>query len=178
MGLHMARKPSAARSNRAARRSSDSPPASEAGFTWRGRTPREAANAELHTALVKLLNRISGEFAGVMKPVDLSESQYNVLRILRGAGPQGATCGEVIGRMFRRDPDVTRLLDRLERRALIERRRDTQDRRVVRTRITDAGLALLASLDEPVDAMHHRHLGHLSDRQLGELRKLVESLKP
>lgn len=148
------------------------------GFSWRGRTPREAANAELHTALVQLLNRVSAEFAGVMRPVDLSEAQYNVLRILRGAGPQGATCGEVIGRMYRRDPDVTRLLDRLERRALIERRRDVDDRRVVRTRISEAGLALLATLDEPVDAMHDRHLGRLNDRQLANLRRLVESLKP
>ncbi len=146
-------------------------------FSSPKRTPRAAANAEVHIALLRVVNQVADQFAAVMKPVDLSASQFNVLRILRGSGPEGATCGQVIERMIQRDPDVTRLLDRLERRGLIERGRDGRDRRVVRTRITRSGLELLASLDEPVDALHHRHLGHLSDRQLADLRKLVESLK-
>ena len=146
------------------------------GFVPPVRTPRAAANAEAHIALLKLANRLAHEFSAVMKPVDLSLSQYNVLRILRGAGPAGATCGQVIERMIQRDPDVTRLLDRLERRGLIARTRVARDRRIVRTHITEAGLGLLASLDQPVDDLHHRHLGHLSDRRLAELRTLTESL--
>jgi DNA-binding MarR family transcriptional regulator len=147
-------------------------------FAGHVRTPREAANAEAHIALLKVASHMANEFSAVMKPVDLSLSQYNVLRILRGAGPEGATCGEVIERMIQRDPDVTRLLDRLERRGLIERSRDTRDRRIVRTCITEAGLSLLAALDRPVDDLHHRHLGRLSDRRLAELRELTEVLKP
>ena len=140
------------------------------------RTPRQAANAEVHIAIVKASARLMDEFSAIVKPVDLSLSQYNVLRILRGAGPEGATCGEVIERLIQRDPDVTRLLDRLEKRGLIERGRDAEDRRVVRTRITQAGLDLVASLDDTVNDLHHRLVGHLSDKQLADLRRLIEEI--
>jgi len=152
-------------------------PAPASAFTGEKRTPRQAANAEVHIAMFKALTQLMDEFAAVLKPADLSSSQFNVLRILRGAGPEGATCGQVIDRMIQRDPDVTRLMNRLERRGLILRGRDAQDRRVVRTRISAAGLDLLAALDAPVDALHDQHLGHLSDRQLSDLRKLIEGLK-
>lgn len=150
------------------------PPAS--AFETGRRTPRQAANAEIHIALVKAATRLMDEFSAIVKPVDLSLSQYNVLRILRGAGPEGATCGQVVGRLIQRDPDVTRLLDRLERRGLIRRDRDSADRRIVRSHITLAGLEVLASLDDPVNELHARHVGHLSDRQLGDLRKLIEEI--
>lgn len=150
------------------------PPAS--AFAVGRRTPRQAANAELHITLVKAATRLMDEFSAVVKPVDLSLAQYNVLRILRGAGPQGATCGEVLGRLIQRDPDVTRLMDRLERRGLLQRWRDPDDRRIVRTHITAAGLDLLASLDDPVNDLHARHVGHLSERQLADLRKLIEEI--
>jgi len=146
------------------------------GFAAGRRTPRQVANAELHIALVKAAARLLDEFTAVVKPVDLSLAQYNVLRILRGAGPEGATCGHVIDRLIQRDPDVTRLIDRLERRGLVERTRDKDDRRVVRGRITDKGLEILASLDAPIDGLHARHVGHLTDRQLGDLRKLIEEI--
>lgn len=148
------------------------PSAFEAGK----RSPRQAANSELHIAIVKAATRLMNEFSALLKPADLSLSQYNVLRILRGAGPEGATCGQVIERLIQRDPDVTRLIDRLERRGLTDRSRDPKDRRVVRTRITEAGLELLASLDDVINDMHHRHVGHLSDRKLGDLRKLIEEV--
>jgi DNA-binding MarR family transcriptional regulator len=138
------------------------------------RTPRQVANAELQIAVLRASNRLMEEFTSLLKPLDLSPAQYNVLRILRGAGPEGATCGEVIERLIQRDPDVTRLLDRLERRGLIDRGRDARDRRIVRTRITPRGLDMLASLDEPVDELHARRVGHLSDRQMADLRKLLE----
>lgn len=146
------------------------------GFAAGKRTPRQAANAEMHIALVKAAARLLDEFAAVVKPVDLSLAQFNVLRILRGAGPEGATCGDVIERLIQRDPDVTRLIDRLERRGLVERVRDTRDRRVVRGRITDKGLEILASLDEPINDLHARHVGHMTDRQIGDLRKLIEEI--
>jgi DNA-binding MarR family transcriptional regulator len=140
------------------------------------RTPRQAANAEVHIAIVKAATRLMDEFAAIVKPVDLSPSQYNVLRILRGTGPQGATCGEVVNRLIQRDPDVTRLLDRLEKRGLIERGRDPEDRRVVRTRITQPGLDLLASLDDAVNALHERLVGNLNEKQVADLRRLMEEI--
>src|SRR5512134_2852566 len=88
------------------------------------RTPRQVANAELHIAVVKAANRLLDQFSAALKPAGLSVQQYNVLRILRGVGPEGATCGYVVERLIQRDPDVTRLLDRLDRRGLIERGRD------------------------------------------------------
>src|SRR5258707_14380779 len=96
----------------------------------------------------------------VLKAEDLSSTQYNVLRILRGS-PDGLPCGEIASRMITRDPDITRLLDRLEKRALISRCRETKDRRMVIARITPAGLKLLAWLGEPVDEGHPKQLGHL-----------------
>jgi DNA-binding MarR family transcriptional regulator len=151
-------------------------PIAPSAFRTGKRSPRQAANSELHIAIVKAATRLMDEFSAIVKPVDLSLSQYNVLRILRGAGPEGATCGQVVERLIQRDPDVTRLLDRLERRGLIERNRDSNDRRIVRTCITEAGLELLASLDDAVNLMHARHLGHLSDQQLGDLRRLIEEV--
>jgi DNA-binding MarR family transcriptional regulator len=108
----------------------------------------------------------------------ISPTQYNVLRILRGAGEAGLACGEIADRMITRDPDMTRLLDRLEKRQFIERRRDTEDRRVVKTRITAAGITLLAGLDEPVRRMHERQLAGLDDRQLKTLNTLLDSARP
>ena len=109
-----------------------------------------------------------------LKPYDLSGSQYNVLRILRGAGEAGLACREVGDRMISRDPDITRLLDRLESRGLIARAREAKDRRVVKTRITAAGLALLAEIDAPIQEIHRRQLGRMSKAQLMKLMELLE----
>ena len=85
---------------------------------------------------------LSRRLAHVLKTEELSSNQYNVLRILRGA-PEGLPCGEIGSRMITRDPDITRLLDRLEKRGLISRCRETKDRRMVLTRISAEGLKLL-----------------------------------
>jgi DNA-binding MarR family transcriptional regulator len=89
-------------------------------------------------------------FERVFKERDLTATQYNVLRILRGAGEAGLCCRDVADRMITREPDITRLLDRLENRGLLRRERQAKDRRVISVFITDAGLAMLATLDEPV----------------------------
>src|SRR5262249_52733221 len=99
----------------------------------------------------------------------------NVLRILRGA-PEGLACGEIASRMITRDPDVTRLLDRLEKRGLISRWRETKDRRTVMARITPEGLALLSRLDEPVQAAHRKQLGHRGKAPLRTLANLLSLL--
>jgi DNA-binding MarR family transcriptional regulator len=110
----------------------------------------------------------------LLKTVKLSFAQYNVLRILRGAEPDGLTCGAIAERMVNRDPDITRLLDRLEARRLVGRSRDQNDRRVIVTRITATGLKLLAQLDEPVDQVHRKQLAHMSRTQLETLAELLE----
>ena len=124
-------------------------------------------------ALVTTAERFEREVVELLKAASLSPSQYNILRILRGAGDAGLTCGQVGGRLVRHDPDVTRLMDRLVRRGLVERSREEQDRRIVRSRITAAGLDLLATLDRPVDALHERQFGHMSERRLGALKTLL-----
>lgn len=122
--------------------------------------------------LLRTTDMLSRGLVQVLKIEDVSSTQYNVLRILRGA-PQGLPCGEIASRMITRDPDVTRLLDRLEKRELISRCRETEDRRTVRARIAPEGLKLLARLDEPVLAAHRKQLGHLGRQRLKALADLL-----
>jgi DNA-binding MarR family transcriptional regulator len=110
----------------------------------------------------------------LLKGVELSFPQYNVLRILRGAGATGLACGDIAERMIDRDPDITRLLDRLEARGLVSRERDERDRRVVIAQLTPAGASLLRTLDAPVARVHRDQLGHMSRAQLTTLAELLE----
>jgi DNA-binding MarR family transcriptional regulator len=122
--------------------------------------------------LLRTSDVLSRRIDYVLKDADLSSNQYNVLRILRGA-PEGLACGEIGSRMITRDPDITRLLDRLEKRALISRCRESKDRRMVLTRISPAGLKLLAELDEPVQQAHRGQLGHMGRERLKALSELL-----
>ncbi len=112
-----------------------------------------------------------------LKTYDLTPTQYNVLRILRGAGHEGLICREIGERMVARDPDVTKMLDRLEARNLISRERDHKDRRVIITRVTDEGLKLLKELDRPVVENTRELLGHLGTRRLETLNELLEEAR-
>ena len=118
-------------------------------------------------------SRLMEDVARLLKPAGLRPTQYNVLRILRGS-PDGLPCGEIGNRMITRDPDITRLLDRLEKRTLIERWREQKDRRVVLARITQPGLDLLRRLDDPVRDTHRRQLGHLGRQKLHQLSELLQ----
>ena len=138
------------------------------------RSSKTRAEYDAYVAIVRAAEEMNRDFVELLRPDDLSITQYNVLRILRGAGDAGLSCGQVGDRLIRHDPDITRLLDRLERRELVTRTRDVADRRVVRTSITSDGLRLLARLDPRVDELHEVHLGHLSEARLEELRNLVE----
>lgn len=122
--------------------------------------------------LLRTTDILSRPVAQVLKGEDLSATQYNVLRILRGS-PDGLTCGEIASRMITRDPDITRLLDRLEKRNLVSRCRETKDRRMVLTRIAPDGLEMLARLDEPVQDTHRKLLGHLGQQRLKALANLL-----
>jgi DNA-binding MarR family transcriptional regulator len=136
--------------------------------------PFRSLEEEVALNLLRTANDLAQGLAAPLRETDLTGTQYNVLRILRGAGKNGLPCGEIAGRMITRDPDITRLLDRLERRGLARRERDATDRRVVLTRITAEGLRLLARLDAPVDAANTRLLGHLGARKLRQLAALLE----
>jgi DNA-binding MarR family transcriptional regulator len=131
-------------------------------------SPEESAFLDL----LRTTDMLSRGLVHVLKAEDLSSTQYNVLRILRGA-PEGLPCGEIASRMITRDPDVTRLLDRLEKRGLISRCRETKDRRTVRARIAPEGLRVLARLDVPVQEGHRRQLGHLGRERLRDLAALL-----
>jgi len=122
--------------------------------------------------LCRTADAVSRRMPDVLKAEDLSANQYNVLRILRGA-PDGLACGEIGNRMLTRDPDITRLLDRLEKRGLIARSRENRDRRMVVARITPLALETLGRLDEPVREAHRRNLGHLGRERLRELNRLL-----
>jgi len=134
--------------------------------------PEEAAFLEL----ARTTDMLSRGLVRVLKPEDLSPTQYNVLRILRGT-PEGLPCGEIAARMITRDPDVTRLLDRLEKRGLISRCRETEDRRMVMARITADGLKVLARLDGPVVETHRRQLGHLGKDRIQALTELSKAAR-
>jgi DNA-binding MarR family transcriptional regulator len=138
----------------------------------RAACPEEVAYLDL----LRTCDLLSRRPAQVLKQEDLSSTQYNVLRILRGA-PDGLPCGEIAARMITRDPDITRLLDRLEKRSLIARSRENKDRRMVMARITSEGLKLLARLDEPVEDTHRRQLGHLRGERLQALAELLSAVR-
>jgi DNA-binding MarR family transcriptional regulator len=126
--------------------------------------------------LLHTTEMLSRGLVQVLKTEDLSPTQYNVLRILRGS-PDGLPCGEIASRMITRDPDITRLLDRLEKRELISRCRETKDRRMVMARITPPGLKVLSSLDDPVHNAHRKQLGHLGKERLRALAELLEAAR-
>jgi MarR family transcriptional regulator, organic hydroperoxide resistance regulator len=113
----------------------------------------------------------------VLKPYGLSATQYNVLRILRGAGREGASCKEIGMRMVTRDPDITRLMDRLEKRGAVARDRAKDDRRVVTHRLTGAGLELVNELDRPIEELHRKNMRHVKPARLRELIGLLEEVR-
>ena len=119
------------------------------------------------------------EHAGAegLKPFNLTITQYNVLRILRGAGSEGLCRNEVGERLVTKVPDVTRLLDRMESAGLITRERGADDRRFVATRITEKGLTLLEKIDRELPAIHARQLGHVGQTRLRELISLLEDVR-
>ena len=133
--------------------------------------PFDSLHQEAYLNLVRTVVVLTDTLEQVLRPLGLSGPQYNVLRILRGAGADGLCRNEIRDRLISRMPDVTRLLDRMEAQGLVRRERSEADRRQVSTYITDAGALLLADADGPVAAEHARQLGHLTPDQL---RTLVE----
>ncbi|MCA1732116.1 MAG: MarR family transcriptional regulator [Acidobacteria bacterium] len=143
----------------------------------RQKKPFSSVQEEATLALMRTADLVALPVAEVLRDAKLSPSQYNVLRILRGSAGQGLSCGEISERMIRRDPDLTRLLDRLEARGLVTRARGAADRRVVLSAITEEGLALLAEIDEPMEARVRERLAHVPVSRLRDLIGLLEEVR-
>jgi DNA-binding MarR family transcriptional regulator len=131
----------------------------------------------IFVALLKTADAVGQEAEQLLKSQGLTGAQYNVLRILRGAEPEGLPCRGIGDRMVSHDPDMTRLLDRMEKRRLITRMRQTDDRRVIKTRITRQGLSILKALDLPVRELHKRQFRHMTAARLKALVGILEEVR-
>lgn len=139
---------------------------------------RTTLEHQAFVAVQRLASELGQDAAELLKAAGLSMAQYNVLRVLRGAqraNGETLSCGEVAARLMTKDPDITRLLDRLEARELVLRERSTEDRRVVTASITEEGIRILDELDEPMAELHIRQLGHLGAERLEELLELLHA---
>jgi DNA-binding MarR family transcriptional regulator len=141
------------------------------------RKPFSSREEEAFLALLRTADQLARRGTEMLKPHGLSPTQYNALRVLRGAGAKGLTCSQIGERMINHDPDITRLLDRLERRGLVERSRQQKDRRVITTYITPKGLAALRVLDRPLEEFHRHLLGHLGENRLRSLIRLLQAAR-
>lgn len=122
--------------------------------------------------LLRTCDQLTRQVSAVLKTEDLSPTQYNILRVLRGSAA-GLPCGEIANRLITRDPDITRLLDRMEKRGLISRCRQSRDRRMVLARITKQGVEAVGRLDDPIQETHRNQLGHLGHERLVTLSALL-----
>lgn len=131
---------------------------------------------DAYVLLQRAAAALQEEMVQFLKPHGLSPAQFNVLRILRGARPELLSCGEIAGRLIARDPDLTRLLDRMARNGWVERSRGQADRRVVRAGITAEGLSLLKSLDSAILGLHRQQFAELGDKKTATLVRFLETL--
>lgn len=140
------------------------------------RTHSAPLEDRLFVAILKAADSLSQDAELLIKAAGLTAAQYNVLRILRGAEFEGLLCRGIAERMISRDPDMTRLLDRMEKHAWITRQRQKDDRRVIKTRITPEGLKLLKKLDQPVHDLHRQQFRHMTAGRLKLLAELLEEV--
>ncbi len=142
---------------------------------------RKPFTSPQHEALIALLltsERLRWPMQDLMsKHGDLTSQQFNVLRILRGAGRDGLPTLEIAARMVERTPGITRMIDRLERKDLVVRERAAEDRRQVLCRITKTGLTLLRGLDRPIEALHQSLLAPLNKAETRELIRLLDKVR-
>jgi DNA-binding MarR family transcriptional regulator len=136
--------------------------------------PFPSREQEAYLSLLRTADALQAQVEAWLKEFGLTGTQYNALRILRGAGPDGLPCREIGERMITHDPDVTRLLNRLEDRGLVERTRARHDRRVIYGKITAAGLKLLREMDGPIDKRGREMLKHVGQTKLQQLIALLE----
>ncbi len=137
------------------------------------RRPFDTPAQEAFLNLLRTTSVLDAPFERLLRDHGLSTATYNVLRILRGAGDSGRVCHEIGRHLVARVPDVTRLIDRLEKQGLARRTRGDADRRLVRVVITQMGLDVLGTLDAPVMAAHQRQMSHMTDEELTTLSRLL-----
>jgi DNA-binding MarR family transcriptional regulator len=138
--------------------------------------PFRQVEEEAALNIIRTADAFHQQIADVLKEAGLSPTQYNILRILRGS-PDGLCCKEVGERLIARDPDITRIMDRLEKRKLIVRERAKEDRRFVTARLTDDGLKMVNDLDKPVENLQGKLLHHMSKAKLAALIELLEEAR-
>jgi DNA-binding MarR family transcriptional regulator len=139
--------------------------------------PFTSREAEAYLSLLRTTDALQTEVEARLKEFGLTGTQYNALRILRGAGPEGLPCREIGERMITRDPDITRLLDRLENRGFVQRMRARHDRRVIYGKITANGLKLLREMDAPLEKYGREMLRHVGQDKLKKLIELLELVR-
>ena len=135
----------------------------------------EAFEGDVFLVILRMAEVFTRALSEILEPFRLTVSQYHVLQTLKQTDQQGLTCGEVGERLSTRDPDITRLLDRLEILGLVARRRERPDRRVVRTQITEQGTGVLNAIDQLIGELQARYLGHLGTKRLSMLSALLKS---
>ena len=139
--------------------------------------PFTSREAEAYLSLLRTSDALQTQVEAQLKEFGLTGTQYNALRILRGAGPEGLPCREIGERMITRDPDITRLLDRLEDRGFVQRTRAKHDRRVIYGKITADGLRLLREMDGPLEKFGREMLRHVGQEKLKQLIELLELVR-
>ena len=139
--------------------------------------PFRSREQEAYLSLLRTSDALEAIVESKLKEFGLTGTQYNALRILRGAGAEGLPCSEIGERMITHDPDITRLLNRLQKRALVIRARAKNDRRVIYGKITPAGLKLLREMDEPVEKHGREMLKHMGQEKLAQLIELLELVR-
>jgi len=157
--------------------SPDVPHSSRLQKELRQNRPFASLQAEAFLNLVRTADQLQHGLRAGLKPYGMTETQYNALRILRGAGEQGLTCSEIADRLISQDPDITRLLGRMERAGFVRRERDSKDRRVVLTHITRKGLEDLIELDRIVKKLVDSMLLQLEEDELRSLIFLLEKAR-
>ena len=143
----------------------------------RSKSSGDSMETSLFVAFMQIADVLASEAEHIVKTAGLTAAQYNVLRILRGAGRTGLACREIGERMISRDPDITRLLDRMEKRGLITRERQSDDRRVVKTCVTAKGLEILKTLDQPIRELHKRQFRRMSRARLKGLATMLGQIR-
>ncbi|MHB8301376.1 MAG: MarR family winged helix-turn-helix transcriptional regulator [Acidobacteriaceae bacterium] len=154
-----------------------SPPPGRLQQELRQSRPFADLQTEAFLNLVRTADQLQHALASALKSFRVTETQYNALRILRGAGDQGRTCSEIAERLISHAPDITRLLGRMEREGLVRRENDGKDRRVVLTHITQQGWERLQQADAVVAYTIRRLLAHLTDGELRRMRDLLEKTR-
>jgi DNA-binding MarR family transcriptional regulator len=152
-------------------------PRSKIGDEIRQTRPFRSPQEEVIIALLRTVDVVKGRKTATFEAAGLTQQQYNVLRILRGAGAEGLPTLEIGARMIERTPGITRLIDRMLKKDLVCRERSSEDRRVVYARLTPAGLELVNELDESVDLMNRQALGKLRRKDCAPLLELLDRVR-